>query len=478
MSLLTLPGSYTDLYQLTMGQVYLHTHRQDERVVFDYFFRKLPYEGGYVIFAGLSDLLKALRDLAFSAEDLEFLRENGFEEKFIQHLQKFRFKGTIHASREGDVVFPTRPVLRVEAGLLEAQLIETLLLNILNFESLIATKASRMRLAAGNRILSEFGLRRAQGTGSFHASKASIIGGFDSTSNVFAASEFNLKVSGTMAHSFIQGYENELDAFRDYANSHPENCTLLVDTYDTLGSGLPNAIKVALEMRQNGHALSGIRLDSGDLAYLSKKARMMLDAAGLNEVKIVASNQLDEYVIRSLIHQSAPIDIFGVGTNLVTGAPDGALDGVYKLAFAGGQPRIKLSETIKKVTLPHIKQVFRMLDEDGKFYGADVVTLRDEHEISRMYDPFEPLKSLDLSRFRQVPQLVKVMEEGKILTGDLSVQEIAAFSKTRLAMLPDEFKRFDNPHVYKIGISQALHSLRMELTKTRRKHEVSKLSPR
>ncbi len=462
--MLNLTATYTDLYQLTMGQVYFTSGLSDQPVVFDYFFRKTPFDGGFVVFAGLEDLLQQLQSLHFSSDDLYYLKEQGFDQTYLEHLKHFRFRGSIYSSLEGDVVFPVRPILRVEAGLLEAQLIETLLLNMLNFQSLVATKAARMRLVAGDRILSEFGLRRAQALGGFHASRAAVVGGVNSTSNVRAAREFDLKVTGTMAHAFIQRYESELDAFKAYAATYPDQTVLLVDTYDTLRSGIPNAIKVGQELKAKGHALLGIRLDSGDLAYLSKNARKMLDEAGLQDTKIVVSNQLDEYVIRSLIQQGAPIDVFGVGTSLATGSPDAALDGVYKLAFAGGKPRIKLSETIKKVTLPDRKQVYRLFDGDGNFFGADAISLVDEASPSSMRDPFEPQKSMDLGSFRTEPQLLQVMEKGRPVEPQRSVASVAAYAKERLARLPDEYKRFDNPHIYKIGISPKLHELRTSLT--------------
>jgi nicotinate phosphoribosyltransferase len=321
---------------------------------------------------------------------------------------------------------------------------------------LIATKASRIRRSAKDGILLDMGLRRAHATGGYYASRAAAIGGFDSTSNVKAAEDYNIPSSGTMAHSFIQSYEDELQAFRDFAKMRPVNCVLLIDTYNTLRSGLPNAITVAKEMESNGTQLMGVRLDSGDLAYLSKKTRKLLDDANLDYVKIVASNQLDEYVIKSLKDQGAPIDIFGVGTNLVTGKPDAALDGVYKLSEYNGDPRIKLSENIIKVSLPSKKQVYRMLDSTGMFYGADAVALFNEAEVAQMEHPFDATKSLNLSSFKQEPLLEKVMEDGKRTTPSRSVSEIADYSKSRLAQLPDEYKRFQNPHIYKIGLSTAL----------------------
>ncbi|MFB9057780.1 nicotinate phosphoribosyltransferase [Mariniflexile ostreae] len=449
---MNITAAYTDLYQLTMAQVYFRT-KPKGRAVFDYYFRHNPFDGGYSIFAGLEDVLHILETLTFSASDIAYLEQHGFEAEFLDYLKNFQFQGTIYSSREGDVVFPNRPILQVEANIIEAQIIETLLLNLLNFQTLIATKASRIRYSAENGVLLDMGLRRAHATGGYYASRAAAIGGFDSTSNVKAADDYNIPSSGTMAHSFIQSYEDELQAFRDFAQWRPINCVLLVDTYSTLKSGLPNAITVAKEMEHRGDRLLGVRLDSGDLAYLSKKTRILLDEAGLSYVKIVASNQLDEFVIKSLKEQGAPIDIFGVGTNLVTGKPDAAIDGVYKLSEFNGEPRIKLSENIIKVSLPYKKQVYRMLDENGMFYGADAVALFKEEQVGEMEHPFDITKSLDLNRFNHEALLEKVMEHGKKVNPTRSVTEIARYSKSRLEKLPEEYKRFDNPHIYKIGLS-------------------------
>ena len=460
----TITGTYTDLYQLTMAQVYYLTGKSSDEAVFDYFFRKIPYEGGYTVFAGLGTLLDILQDLHFSKEDIDYLKAIGLDEQFVDSLKNFSFRGTIHACKEGEVVFPNEPVLRVQGNLIEAQLVETLLLNILNFESLIATKAARMRTVAGERMLSDFGLRRAHGTGGYHATRAAVVGGFDSTSNVKAALDFDVPAVGTMAHSFIQSYDDELTAFRDFAAHRPENCILLVDTYDTLKSGVPNAITVAKEMQERSQQLLGVRLDSGDLAYLSKKTRKMLNEAGLHEVKITASNQLDEWVIKSLLDQQAPIDIFGVGTSLVTGPPDAALDGVYKLAYAHQKPRIKLSENLKKITLPDKKQVYRMINGEGNFFGADVITLADEKVPDIMYHPVEPDKSLEIKDLTYEPLLHKVMDQGKVVSAP-SLKEVAAYCQERLSKLPDEHKRFYYPHIYKVGISENLRHERDEMKK-------------
>ena len=459
----SITGTYTDLYQLTMGQVYFLKGVSQQEAVFDYFFRKLPFDGGYVVFAGLGDLLPILEDLHFSTDDLKFLKEVGLNDDFIRHLGTFRFGGSIYSPKEGEIVFPNEPILRVEGNMLEAQIVETLLLNILNFQSLVATRAARIRTVAGNKVLSDFGLRRSQALGGYHAARAAVVGGFNSTSNVKAGCDFGIPVAGTMAHSFIQSYDSELAAFRDFAEKRPANCVLLVDTYDTLRSGVPNAIIIGKEMEQRGEKLSGIRLDSGDLAYLSKQARKMLDEGGLQHVTITASNQLDEYVIKSLQEQQAPIDAFGVGTSLVTCPPDAALDGVYKLAYADGKPRIKLSENLKKITLPHKKQVFRMLNGGGGFFGADLIALHDESNVETMYHPVDPDKLLFLKGMKSEPLLQPVMVKGKITQPLPSLKEISAYCRARLASLPQEYKRFENPHIYKVGISDRLRNLRNEM---------------
>jgi nicotinate phosphoribosyltransferase len=461
-------GLYTDMYELTMGQAYLEDGTAEVPACFDYFFRTNPFGGGYAIFAGLGELLEALTAFRFGPEELDYLRSLDLSSKFIEHLRSFSFRGDVYSVREGEVVFPLEPVVRVEGTLLETQLVETVLLNFLNFESLIATKASRIRLAAGDKILSDFGLRRAHGLGGIQASRAAIVGGFDSTSNLYAAFRYGLQAAGTMAHSYVESHDDELTAFRRYAESHPQNCVFLVDTYDTLKSGIPNAITAAKEMASQGRKLLGIRLDSGDLAYLSKKARQALDEAGLREVKIVVSNLLDEHLIKSLLDQGAPIDIFGVGTKLVTGVPDAALDGIYKLVEAGGRPRLKLSESVSKITLPGRKTVFRYAADQGDF-EADAVVLEDEDGVPRIFHPFDPEKSLELAPFGKEPLMRKVMAKGRILHPKEDIAETARYARERLARLPAEHKRFENPHVYKVGLSEKLMRLRDELVHRFRK---------
>lgn len=456
-------ATYTDQYELTMAQVYFNKGLKNETAIFDYFFRKLPFEGGYAILAGLEDLLQTVEQLQFDEKDIVFLKGEGMDPEFIEYLKGFRFTGTVYAPHEGDLIFPNRPILSVEAPIIEAQILETLILNILNYQSLIATKASRMRLAAVDRKLVDFGLRRAPGLGGYNASRAAIIGGFDATSNVRSGRDYQIPVSGTMAHSFVQRYDNEISSFRDFSEVRTKDCVLLVDTYDTLKSGVPNAIEVAKEMEERGDRLKGIRLDSGDLAWLAKKSRKMLDDAGLNYVKIAASNQLDEHVIKSLLDQQAPIDLFGVGTSLVTGRPDAALDGVYKLSYANKKPRLKLSETPEKINLPGKKQVYRILKEDGTFYGADAVALAEEHDINSIVHPSDSKKSLNIGNYKKEPLLHKEIENGRRVTESKSLNEIVEYSRKQLDKLPKEYKRFENPHLYKIGLSKSLKQKRTQL---------------
>lgn len=454
-------GLYTDYYEFTMAQGYYLSGKASAPACFDYFFRSNPYSGGYVIFAGLDDLLTAVEHFTFDSGDVDFFASLGLNAEFLKFLRQFRFGGTITSVREGEVVFPLEPIVRVQGSIIEAQLIETILLNLLNFESLIATKASRLRQAAGSKRIVDFGLRRAQGLGGVHATRAAVIGGVDATSNVSAAQAYGLEVSGTQAHSWIQCFGSELAAFRKFAEVFPDRSYLLVDTYDTLRSGVPNAITVAKELERSGKRLLGIRLDSGDLAYLSKHARAMLDRAGLPEVKIVASNQLDEYVIRSLLEQGAPIDAFGVGTRLVTGQESSSLDGVYKLSEFDGQPKLKFSENFTKITLPGVKTVQRYCDDDAMFY-ADGIGLVDEKSISLIHHPMFPEARSNIKNYPTEQLMQTVMERGRRV-GTASIEEAAAYARARLTKLYPEHKRFENPHVFKVGISDRLLKLRTQL---------------
>jgi len=460
--MLIINGLFTDHYELTMAQGYFLSGRHSSNACFDYFFRKNPFNGGYVVFAGLADLLEIIRNYRFTREDLDYLKNIGFKDDFLKYLEDFAFKGDIYAPDEGEVIFPYEPFVRVEGNILETQVIETVLLNMINFQSLIATKASRVKQSAGNRLLLDFGLRRAQGFGGIHASRAAIIGGFDGTSNVFSAHQYQILSTGTMAHSWVQSYSTELEAFRDFAKYYPDKCILLVDTYDTLKTGIPNTIKVARELEDIGAKLEGIRLDSGDLGYLSKKARAMLDENGLDYVKIFVSNQLDEYIIKSLIEQDAPVDGFGVGTKLVTGGDDAALDGVYKLSEFNNAPQVKISDNLEKMTLPGKKNILRFYDDQNMYYG-DAIVLEEERDIDIMHHPYQSGKSCNLKNYRNVRLLMKVMENGEIITPGKTIKEISQNVREKLSELPDEHKRFENPHIYKVGISEKLLNLRNKL---------------
>lgn len=456
------PAIYTDFYELTMAQGYFLAGRKDEQACFDYFFRDIPFEGGYVIFAGLTDLLELLNDFRFQEDELNYLSEQGFRDEFLSYLRNFELSVDIQAVKEGEVVFPRTPLLRVEGSIIETQILETLILNILNFESLIATKASRMKYAAGDHKVLDFGLRRAQGFGGMQASKAAHIGGVEATSNVYSSFMHGIPASGTMAHSWIQSFEDELTAFRKYAEYYPDECILLVDTYSTLESGLPNAIKVAKELEEQGYRLKGIRLDSGDLAYFSRKARQQLDDAGLEYVKIAVSNQLDERLIKSLLTQDAPIDLFGVGTRLVTGNESPALDGVYKLASVNNEPKLKVSENIEKTTLPGRKKVMRYTDSGGTFYG-DAILLEENDPGQTIHHPFYPAKHADVSALNAEALLHEIVRDGNLLIDLPTPAESAQYARQRLQKLNPEHKRFDNPHIYKVGISKKLMDLRDSL---------------
>lgn len=456
------PATYTDYYELTMAQGYFKSGMHDKKAVFDYFFRDIPFDGGYVVYAGLNDLLVTLDNFQFQGDECEYLKNQGFDPKFIHYLENFRFKGNLYSVKEGEIIFPKEPVLRIEGNLVETQIIETLVLNILNFQSLIATKASRLRFAAGNRRVLDFGLRRSQGLGGVHATRAALIGGLDGTSNVYSAQKYKLPASGTMAHSWVQSFEDELTSFRTFAHQFPDKCILLVDTYDTLESGVPNAITIAKELEKDGHKLKGIRLDSGDLAYFAKQSRKMLDEEGLEYVKIAASNQLDEHIIKSLITQNAPIDVFGVGTRLVTGQDSPALDGVYKLSEIDGEPTLKISENIEKITLPGKKKIHRYFNKDGTFNG-DAIILESEEDIEQMVHPYFPAKKSYMKGMDFEALLHPVICNGDLCIDLPEVMDIASYCKSRLSKLNKEHQRFDNPHIFKVGISHKLYNMRDEL---------------
>jgi len=459
----------TDLYELTMLAGYLEQDMHEKPATFDLFFRTNPFKGSYAVFAGLEPALRYLEQLRFSEKDLAYLDSLGiFRPRFLEYLRNFRFRCKVTAPAEGTVVFANEPLVTVEGNLAEAQLVETALLNILNFQTLIATKAARIQHAAGDGVVVEFGLRRAHGPdGGLGEARAAYVGGVRSTSNTWAGQVYGIPAKGTHAHSWVMAFENELESFRAYAEVFPANAILLVDTYDTLESGIPNAITVARELREKGHELNGVRLDSGDLAYLSKKARRMFDEAGFPDVKIVASNELDEYIIHSIRDEGGRVDIYGVGTKLATagGEGGGALGGVYKLVRFAGQPRLKVTQDIAKATLPDRKRLLRLENSDGTFV-QDVICREGEdlEPGATVYDPTNP------SRHKKIPEDVRseeirrvVMDDGEIVTDLATLEEAADRCADQLRRLPNGTLRLYNPHIYKVSISPALHKLREEL---------------
>ncbi len=458
-------GLYTDFYELTMAQGYFFKGMHNRKAVFDYFFRSIPCGNGYVVFAGLADLLRAIEAFRFTQEQLAFLEKQDFRKEFLDFLENFHFSGEIIAPREGEIIFNNEPVVTVKGNILETQIIESLLLNFLNFQSLIATRASRIEfvLKEGQTFI-DFGLRRSQGLAGMHVARAAVIGGAIGTSHTEAGKIYDLKVFGTMAHSWVQAFDTEWEAFRAYVELYPDNATLLVDTYDTLHSGVPNAIRIAKELEAQGHKLNAIRIDSGDMAYLSRQARKMLDEAGLTYVKILSSNSLDEYLIRSLNLQGARIDGFGVGTRLAVSKGCPALDGVYKLAWFNGEPRLKISEDIAKISLPGEKELYRIYDDNGMFY-RDAILLKDENieEAEKIYHPDYAFKNTRIRGLKYEKIRNVVMKEGKSLPVEKNAYAISAFRKERLEKVPPETKRFENPHIYKVGISKKLFDLRQNL---------------
>ena len=413
-----------DFYEYTMVNGYFNKNMQDRIAYFDVFFRKVPDEGGYAIVAGLEQIINYIRNLSFDEEDISYLRkQNKFTEEFLSYLENFRFTGDIWAIPEGTVVFPNEPLITVKAPIIQAQLLETMLLLTINHQSLIATKTSRIIKEAQGRPVMEFGARRAHGiNAAVEGARAAIIGGAVGTSCTLSAKEFNVPASGTMAHSWIQSFDSEYEAFKAYAELYPDDCTFLIDTYNTIESGLPNAIKVFNEvLKPKGYRPKAVRLDSGDLAYLSKKVRKILDEAGYEDCKICATNSLDEYLIKSLIEQDAKIDLFGVGENLITAKSEPVFGGVYKLVALEKDkkivPKIKVSENTAKVTNPSFKKVYRFYDNETKKAIADVITLADEIIDEREYmifDPQNPWKKKVLKDYSIRLLQEKIFEERKI----------------------------------------------------------------
>lgn len=466
----------TDLYELTMMQGYFKTGN-NRTVIFDAFHRKNPCDGGYSISCGLDQVIDYIKNLHFSNEDINYLRSlNIFDEDFLEYLSSFKFTGDIYAIPEGTVMFPKEPIVKVIAPIIEAQLVETAILNIINHQSLIATKAARVCYAAKGDGIMEFGLRRAQGPDAgIYGARAAVIAGCVGTSNVLTGQMFNVPVKGTHAHSWIMSFPDEYTAFKTYADLYPNACILLVDTYDTLRSGVPNAIKVFKEMREAGIELKGygIRLDSGDLAYLTKKARTMLDAAGFEDAIISASSDLDEYLIDSLKTQGAQITSWGVGTNLITAKDNPAFGGVYKLAAVMGDdgkfiPKIKVSENSEKITNPGNKTVYRVYDADGMI-KADLIALADEKydesEPLLLFDPVETWKKtlLEPSEYTMRELMVPVFKDGKCVYTTPEVMDIQAYCKKELSTLWDESKRLINPQEVHVDLSRPLFDIKHKL---------------
>ena len=469
---------FTDFYSLTMAQGYWKKG-MNSRAVFEMFFRSNPFNGGFSVFAGLGSLLEKLKTLAFSADDILYLKELGiFEDAFLDYIKDFRFSGSLWAMKEGSIVFPDEPLIRVEGKLIECQIIEGLILNTINFQSLIATKTARIWLASGMGTIVEFGLRRAQGPdGALSASRAAYIGGVNGSSNTLAGKEFGIPVFGTMAHSWIMAFSDEEEAFRSYAEIYPDRTVFLIDTYDTLKSGIISAIKVGKTLAAKGKKF-GVRLDSGDIHYLSLEVRKKLDEAGLTDATISVSNDLDESIIQTLVNANAPVDIWGVGTQMVTGGKEAAFTGVYKLAAIENEKkefisRIKFSDNPEKTTNPGVKQVWRIKDKYGN-YMADVLALEDKDEGDRFeegktYSFWHPMA--DYRRFSHTldgsaePLLIQWLENGKALNETATLENIRSFLSQELVSLDHSYKRILNPHIYKVSITERLRALKLELIK-------------
>lgn len=461
----------TDLYQLTMGQGYFNEGKHEQRAVFDVFFRPNRLIT-YSVAAGMEQAAQYLENLHFDESDIAYLRSlEMFSEEYLSYLAKLRFTGDVRAVREGEIVFPYEPIVTVSAPMLEAQLVETALLTFINHQTLIASKAAKICAAAGGGVM-EFGLRRAQGADAgVYGARAAMIGGCVGTSNVYAGKLFHVPVSGTMAHSWVMNFPSEVEAFRAYAECFPDNCLLLVDTYDTLRSGVPNAITVFRELREKGYEPKGIRLDSGDLAYLSKKAREMLDEAGFENAIICASGDLDEALIRSLKEQGARIDTWGVGTKLITSADMPALGGVYKLAavYENGKeiPKIKLSDTTEKITNPGVKEVLRIYDAATDKAIADYIVRAGERvDTSKpltIFHPVDTWKRMTIENFRVRDLREDLFRGGKRVAPERTLAEIAAYRKSEMSRFWEEYLRQDMPHIYKVDLSDALYGLKQEL---------------
>ena len=455
-----------DFYELTMANGYFSAGKQDMIAHFDMFFRTVPDGGGFAIMAGVEQLVEYLRDLKFTAEDIAYLRERGMREEFLDYLKNFRFCCDVWAVPEGTPVFPGEPIVKVRGPVVQAQLVETMILLCINHQSLIATKANRIVRAAQGRAIMEFGSRRAQGfDGAVYGARAAYIGGCAGTACTLSDTRFGVPALGTMAHSWVQLFDSEYEAFKAYATEYPDACTLLVDTYDVLRSGVPNAIRVFDEvLKPRGHRPKGVRIDSGDITYLSRKVRKMLDEAGYPDCGIVASNALDEYLIRDMIQQGAQITSFGVGERLVTSSSNPVFGGVYKLCAVEQdgvvEPKIKISENAAKVTTPGVKMVYRLYDKDTGKAIADLITLADEViDDSKPYELFDPVftwKRKTVENFTARPLLVQMFQNGECVYSLPDLQTIRQYCKAQIDTLWEEVLRFENPHNYYVDLSQKL----------------------
>lgn len=464
-----------DFYELTMSNGYFRTGMHEQITYFDLFFRRVPDEGGFAICAGLEQVIKYIENLHFDEEDIIFLRDKGiFDKEFLDYLRNFRFTGDIYAIPEGTPIFPGEPVMTVRAPAIEAQLIETFVLLSINHQSLIATKANRIVRAADGRAVAEFGSRRAQGAdGAVLGARAAFIAGCSSTACTLTDQQYHVPASGTMAHSWVQMFPDEYTAFKTYCELYPDNPTLLVDTFNVLKSGVPNAIKAFREvLLPRGYSKCAIRLDSGDITYLSKKARKMLDEAGFPQCKIVASNSLDEYIIRDILLQGAKIDAFGVGERLITSKSEPVFGGVYKLAAVEGAdgtiiPKIKVSENVSKITNPHFKKVYRLFAKDTGKALADLICVHDEvideNQPLTLFDPDYVWKRKTFTDFTVRELQVPVIRGGKTVYKTPSIQQLQQYCREQVDTLWDEVTRFENPHNYYVDLSQKLWDIKQSL---------------
>ncbi|MBE6770415.1 MAG: nicotinate phosphoribosyltransferase [Ruminococcaceae bacterium] len=469
-----------DLYEMTMANGILTSDMKDTVAYFDMFFRRVPDEGGFAIMAGLEQLIEYFNSLSFSEEDIEYLKSlNLFSQEFLDYLKDFKFECDVWAVPEGTPIFPQEPIVTVRGPAVQAFMVETMVLLTINHQSLIATKANRIVRAAQGRPVMEFGARRAHGyDASYYGARAAIIGGCVGTSVVKTAMDFGVVPSGTMAHSWVQLYDDEYTAFKTYAEKYPDSCTLLIDTYNVLKSGVPNAIKVFDEvLKPMGFRPKGVRIDSGDITYLTKKVRKMLDDAGYPDCKIVVSNSLDEYLIRDMIIQGAAADSFGVGERLITASSEAVFGGVYKLSAVEKDgkiiPKIKISENTAKITIPGVKIPWRLYDKETGKCIADVITLNhekiDDTKPYEIFDPIHTWKKKTVENFEAKKLQIKLFEKGKQVYTSPSVSEIAKFCKEQIELLWDEVKRFEKPHNYYVDLSPDLWNQQHELLNSNRK---------